>query len=174
MADLKIGSATPSAIFIGSTPVKEVYLGATKLWPKVAAGIVPLIQHGAKTFRTTQVVGEQSLARCGFYPDGTIVAEFQDCYDPSLSGIDQGVNTANWYNPPTPNIGAQYWIAVSPTYSPRISLASAYMAFAVSTKGSAVLSIEKQAFSFRIYDAATGGNQVSKGAITCYAEIDRS
>lgn len=33
MAELKVGGVTPSKIFYGSTPVKAVYYGATKIWP---------------------------------------------------------------------------------------------------------------------------------------------
>lgn len=33
MAELKVGGISPSKIFYGSTPVKAVYYGATKIWP---------------------------------------------------------------------------------------------------------------------------------------------
>lgn len=33
MAELKVRGVTPSKIYYGSTPVKAVYYGATKIWP---------------------------------------------------------------------------------------------------------------------------------------------
>ncbi|SPJ39460.1 Carbohydrate binding domain protein [Corynebacterium diphtheriae subsp. lausannense] len=37
MGGMKVGGETPREIFYGSTPVKEVYYGDTKVWPEITA-----------------------------------------------------------------------------------------------------------------------------------------
>lgn len=37
MGGMRVGDKTPSKIFCGRTPVKQVYYGATKIWPEIPA-----------------------------------------------------------------------------------------------------------------------------------------
>ncbi|CAB0490154.1 hypothetical protein CIP101841_00251 [Corynebacterium diphtheriae] len=37
MGGMGVGDKTPSKIFYGRTPVKQVYYGATKVWPEIPA-----------------------------------------------------------------------------------------------------------------------------------------
>lgn len=37
MGGMRVGDKAPSKIFYGHTPVKQVYYGATKVWPEIPA-----------------------------------------------------------------------------------------------------------------------------------------
>lgn len=62
MGGMRVGGATPSKIFYGRTPVKQVYYGATKIWPEIPAWEPgkyydpgDVVEYNGWVYRCTQV-----------------------------------------------------------------------------------------------------------------------
>lgn len=62
MGGMRVGDKTPSKIFYGRTPVKQVYYGATKIWPEIPAweggkyySLGDVVEYYGGIYRCTQI-----------------------------------------------------------------------------------------------------------------------
>ncbi|OSQ25278.1 carbohydrate-binding protein [Corynebacterium diphtheriae] len=58
---MRVGDKTPSKIFYGRTPVRQVYYGATKVWPEIPAwdygnyyNLGDVVEYNGKIYRCIQ------------------------------------------------------------------------------------------------------------------------
>lgn len=62
MAGMRVGDKTPSKIFYGRTPVKQVYYGAQKIWPEIPAwesgkyyDSSDVVEYNGRIYRCTKI-----------------------------------------------------------------------------------------------------------------------
>ncbi|CAB0635986.1 hypothetical protein D9B38_07300 [Corynebacterium diphtheriae] len=62
MAGMRVGDKAPSKIYYGHTPVKQVFYGATKVWPEIPAwepgtyyNPGDVVEYEGRAYRCTQI-----------------------------------------------------------------------------------------------------------------------
>ncbi|OLN17471.1 hypothetical protein D9R17_03265 [Corynebacterium diphtheriae] len=62
MGNLRVGGKTPSKIYYGRASVRQVYYGATKIWPEIPAwesgkyyNLGDVVEYEGRAYRCTQI-----------------------------------------------------------------------------------------------------------------------